>query len=85
MKTVMMLLMMYENRAVIPADRVAADWFDLSLDRFLRKQSSGSIPLPLIQMEGSRKSFKGVHVQDLTDYIDRKAAEARDDLQKLVA
>lgn len=85
MKTVMMLMMMYDNRPVIPADRVAADWFDLTLDRFLRKQSSGAIPLPVILMEESRKSFKGVHVQDLADFIDRKAAEAREDLQKLVA
>jgi hypothetical protein len=85
MKTLMMLMIMYDGRPFIPVDRVAKDWFHLSTDRFLRKQSDGLIPLPVVHLEESRKGHKCVALQDLADFLDKKAAEAREDMKKLVA
>ncbi|MGO4854464.1 pyocin activator PrtN family protein [Phaeovulum sp. W22_SRMD_FR3] len=76
--TVWLLMAQYDGRAMIPVDQVCKDFFGaLSLPVFLRKVSSGEIPLPLARMEGSQKSAKMVHINDLAIYIDARANEAR--------
>jgi hypothetical protein len=54
---------------MIQIDDVPRDYFShLELDKFLCKIAIGEIALPLVRMEKSQKSAKGVYVQDLADY-----------------
>jgi len=80
-----MPMIMYDARPFIPVDRVAKDWFHLSTDRFLRKKSDGLIPLPVVHLEEGRKGHKCVVLQDLADFLEKKAAEAREEMRKPVA
>lgn len=73
----MLLMAQYDSRAVIPAELVCRDYFPhLSVDKFIRKVSMGEIPLPLIRIEASQKAAKGVHLQDLADYLDARRQAA---------
>lgn len=77
MNTVFVLLAQYDSRAVIPIDLVCKDYFShLTPEKLLRKISTGEIRLPLVRMEGSQKSAKGVYVEDLAKYIDARRAAA---------
>ncbi len=74
----------YNARAVIPVDEVCRDYFPhLSTDKLIRKTSSGEIRIPLMRMEGSQKCAKGVHLQDLADYLDTRREAARKELAQL--
>lgn len=86
MKTLMLLMTQYDARAVIPVEIVCRDYFQhLTPDKFVRKCSSGEIRLPLVRMEGSQKAAKGVHLQDLADYLDRRREAARKEMEQLSA
>ena len=78
MNTALLLMARYEARAVIPVDLVVRDFFaHLSAEKFVRKCSAGEIKLPLVRIEaGSQKCAKGVHLQDLAQYIDARRAAA---------
>ena len=77
MKTIMLLMAQYESKAVIQADVVCKDYFPhLTPDKFIRKVSLGEIKLPLLRMESSQKTAKGIHIQDLADYLDMVRASA---------
>ena len=77
MNTMMMLAACYDGKPVIPIDVVCRDFFmHLTPQKLLRKVSDGSIALPLLRMEESQKSAKGVHVSDLAHYIDLRREEA---------
>jgi hypothetical protein len=77
MNTVFLLMAQFGARAVIPIDEVRREYFShLELDKLLRKISLGEIGLPLVRIEKSAKSAKGVYVQDLADYIDAQRAAA---------
>lgn len=77
MNTSFLLMAQYQGKAVIPLDDVARDYFPhLSADKLAKKALSGELPLPVIRIEGSQKAAKGVHLQDLADYIDRQRATA---------
>ncbi|WP_394892199.1 pyocin activator PrtN family protein [Mesorhizobium sp. AaZ16] len=72
LNTAFLLMAQYNGKAIIPLDEVRRDFFShLTLPKFLRKLSSGDIALPLMRIETSQKCAKGVHLQDLADYIDR--------------
>lgn len=74
----------YNGLAVIPVDAVCRDYFPhLSADKFVRKVSAGEINIPLIRMEGSQKCAKGVHLQDLAEYLDARRAAARKEAAQL--
>lgn len=84
MKTVFLLMAQYDAKAVIPVDVLVRDYFPhLSADKFIRKVSAGEINIPLIRMEGSQKAAKGVHLQDLADYIDARRAAAKKEVDQL--
>lgn len=85
MKTLMLLMTQYDGRAMIPLDAVARDWFNITPDKLLRKISAGDVHLPLIRMEASQKCAKGVHLQDLADYLDARRAAAVKEAQQLAA
>lgn len=71
MNTAFVLFAQYQT-AVIPAEKVARDYFRLSTEKFQRKCLSGEIPLPLVRMETSQKSARGVHLADLAAFLDRQ-------------
>ncbi|KAB5626307.1 Pyocin activator protein PrtN [Pseudomonas putida] len=78
MRTEFLLLAQYDGLAVIPLDRVCADYFPhLSPEKMKLKISRGEIRLPLIYIERSQKSARGVHLADLAAYIDARRAEAQ--------
>jgi hypothetical protein len=79
--TLFYLMGQYGMRAVISAEEVCRDYFaHLSLTKFIRKCDEGFIPLPLMKAEASNKSFRGVYIQDLADYIDSQRAAAKRDM-----
>ncbi|MBU68512.1 MAG: Pyocin activator protein PrtN [Cupriavidus sp.] len=84
MTTIFLLLAQYGATAVIPIDVVARDYFPhLSPEKLLRKISLGEIRLPVVRIEGSNKSAKGVHVEDLAGYIDERRAAAKKECEQL--
>jgi hypothetical protein len=84
MKTSFCLLALYDGLPVIPVDRVCRDFFShLSPDKFIRKCSSGEIRLPLLRIENSKQSAKGIHIQDLADYIDQRREAAQKELAQM--
>lgn len=84
MTTIFLLLAQYGATAVVPLDIVARDYFPhLSPEKLLRKISLGDIRLPVVRIEGSNKSAKGVHVEDLAKYIDERRAAAQKECSQL--
>ncbi|MER8612621.1 pyocin activator PrtN family protein [Mesorhizobium sp. M0435] len=83
LSTAFLLMAQYNGKAIIPLDEVRRDFFShLTLPKFLRKLSSGDIALPLMRIETSQKCAKGVHLQDLADYIDRRRQVAQRELPR---
>ncbi|MDN7744677.1 pyocin activator PrtN family protein [Burkholderia multivorans] len=77
MNTVFILMAQYGATAVVPVERVCRDYFShLTPEQLVRKVSLGEIALPLVRIEGSKKSAKGVHVEDLAKWIDARRAAA---------
>lgn len=77
MNTAFILLAQYGATAVIPLDQVCRDYFPhLKTDKLLAKINAGEISLPVVRIEGSQKSAKGVTVKALAEYIDERAAAA---------
>lgn len=70
----------YSCKVIIPLEDVRRDFFSqLTLQKMLRKLGSGDIALPGVRIENSQKCAKGIHLQDLAGYIDkRQAAAARE-------
>jgi hypothetical protein len=84
MKTVFFLMAQYDGLAVIPVEFVCRDYFrHLTVEKFLRKVLAGEIDLPVVRMETSQKSAKGIHVNDLAEYLDKQAAAARKECEQL--
>jgi len=84
MNTAFLLMAQYDGQAIIPAEKVCADYFPhLRTDQFVRKVGAGEIKLPLVRAETSQKSAKGVHLQDLADYLDGRRAAARKELEQM--
>lgn len=73
MKTLFLLMAQYDGRAIIPVEWVCRDFFShLTVAHFLKKTTRGEIKLPVIYIEPSQKAAKGIHVQDLAEYIDAR-------------
>lgn len=86
MKTVFGLMALYDGLPVIPVERVCADFFaPLTVAKFIEKTMSGEIGLPVVRMYGSQKAAKGVHINDLAEYLDKQAAAARKERDQLRA
>jgi hypothetical protein len=84
MKTSFLLLAQYDGVAVIPVEWVVRDYFrHLSEEKFLRKVLAGEIDLPVVRIETSQKSAKGIHVNDLAAYLDKQTAAARKECEQL--
>ncbi|WP_347929468.1 pyocin activator PrtN family protein [Pseudomonas helvetica] len=77
MNTLFLLMAQYEGRAVIPLDRVCADYMNLTVQRFKEKQLAGEIDIPIVRLGArSQKAGLGIHLKDLADYIDRQREKA---------
>ena len=73
LNTLFLLMAQYEGRVVVPAEIVCKDYFPhLSITKFLRKVNTREIDLPLTRAERSQKSARGVHLQDLAFYLDKR-------------
>lgn len=84
MKTAFILMAQYEGKAVIPVESVCADYFaPLTVEQFLRKALAGEIGLPVVRMYESQKAAKGVPVEDLAVYLDKRIASARKEAEQL--
>jgi hypothetical protein len=76
--TLFFLMGQYGSRAVIPAEDVRRDYFShLTLVNFLRKCDDGEIALTIMRAERSQKSARGIHIQDLANYIDGQRVRAK--------
>jgi hypothetical protein len=72
----------YDGQVIIPLERICSDYFThLTPEKLKMKVAAGQIDLPLIKLERSQKSARGVHVSDLADYLDalRRSAKAEHD------
>ncbi|WP_176322696.1 pyocin activator PrtN family protein [Burkholderia vietnamiensis] len=77
MNTAFLLMAQYGATAIVPVELVCRDYFShLTVPQFVRKVSAGDIAIPLVRMEKSQKAAKGVHIQDLANYIDERRAAA---------
>ncbi|MGY3610459.1 MULTISPECIES: pyocin activator PrtN family protein [unclassified Bradyrhizobium] len=84
LNTAFLLMAQYGPRAIIPLDDVRRDYFShLDLSKFIRKINEGEIRLPLVRIEDSQKSAKGIHLQDLADYLDARREEAKKELKQV--
>jgi hypothetical protein len=84
MKTSFLLMAQYDGLAMIPVEWVCRDYFrHLTVEKFLRKVLVGEISLPIVRIESSQKSAKGVHVNDLAAYLDKQADAARKECEQL--
>ena len=74
----------YGGAAVIPLEQVRRDYFGhLTIPKLLQKILAGQIKLPIVRIEDSQKAARGVHLQDLADYIDLQRAKAAKEVQQL--
>jgi hypothetical protein len=84
MNTTFLLMAQYNGLAVIPVEYVCRDYFrHLTVEKFLRKVLAGEIPLPIVRMESSQKCAKGVPINDLAAYLDKKIAAAQKECEQL--
>ncbi|MBS0535246.1 MAG: pyocin activator PrtN family protein [Proteobacteria bacterium] len=67
----------YGGRTVVPLALVCRDFFPhLTEEKLLRKCLRGDLALPVVRIERSQKSARGVHLIDLANYIDARRAAA---------
>jgi len=77
MTTSFILMAQYNGRAIIPLDQVCKDYFThLTPEMFQRKVLAGQIRIPITRLEPSQKSAKGVHINDLAEYLEAQRAAA---------
>lgn len=82
MKTAFMLLARYDGLPIIPIETICADYFShLTPEKFMRKVALREIDLPVVRMEESKRSARGVHVNDLAAFLDRQTEAARRELK----
>ena len=75
--TLFLLLAQYSGRTVVPLDAVCRDFFGhLTERKLLQKCLRGDIRLPIVRIETSQKSARGVHLSDLAAYIDKRREAA---------
>ena len=84
MNTSFLLMAQYGGKPVIPIEDVCRDLFThLTPEKLVRKISAGEIAIPLVRMEASQKSAKGVHLTDLAAYIDARREAALKECRQL--
>ncbi|MGV6475406.1 pyocin activator PrtN family protein [Azotobacter vinelandii] len=85
MNTIFLLMAQYNGQAIIPLERVCEDYFfHLTPEKMKLKVAAGEIDLPLVKMENSQKSARGVHLTDLAAYLDAQHLKAKSEHDKLM-
>ncbi len=85
MQTIFLLMAQYNGSAIVPLDRVCADYFShLTPEKMKKKVAGGEIDLPLVQIEASQKAARGVHLTDLAAYLDNLHSKAKAEHEKLM-
>ncbi|MDK1394809.1 hypothetical protein QF008_001325 [Pseudomonas protegens] len=85
MNTLFLLMAHYNGQAVIPLDRVCADYMHLTVEKFKRKRLDGEIDIPIVRLGAdSQKAALGIHLKDLATYIDRQREAAIREQSKLL-
>lgn len=85
MNTLFLLMAQYNGLAVIPLDRVCADYMNLTVEKFKQKRLSGEIDVPVVRLgANSQKAGLGIHLKDLADYIDRQREKAAKEQNQLM-
>ncbi|OCX19594.1 pyocin activator PrtN family protein [Pseudomonas graminis] len=85
MKTLFLLMAQYDGQVIIPLERICSDYFThLTPDVMKMKVAAGQIDLPLVKLEQSQKSARGVHVNDLADYLDARHRSAKAEHDQLM-
>jgi hypothetical protein len=75
--TSFLLLALFQGKTIVPLEEVQKAFFPhLSVEKLLRKALRGDLPLPIVRIERSQKSARGVHLSDLAEYIDKRRAAA---------
>lgn len=71
LNTAFLLTTQIDGRAIIPIETVCEDYFShLTPPKFLRKLGAGDIALPVMRIENSQQCAKGIHLQDLANYLE---------------
>lgn len=84
MNTAFLLMAQYNGAAVIPLEKVCADYFShLTPQQLARKATAGEIALPVVRIEISQKAARGVYLTDLANWIDERRAAARKECDQL--
>jgi hypothetical protein len=84
MNTAFLLMAQYSGRAIIPLDMVCRDFFsNMKMEQFVRKLGAGEIKLPVVRMDASQKAAKGIHLQDLAEYLDERRKAAKRELEQM--
>jgi Pyocin activator protein PrtN len=84
MNTAFLLMAQYNGAAVIPVDLVCRDYFPhLTTEKFVRKALAGEIDLPIVRLEKSQKSARGVPLADLAAYLDKQIEQSRKERDKM--
>lgn len=80
MNTAFLLMAQYDGMAVIPLEAVCRDYFShLTPTQLIHKADRGEVKLPLVRVEASKKAARGVHINDLANWIDaRREAACRE-------
>jgi hypothetical protein len=85
MNTAFILMAQYNGLAIIPLERVCTDYFShLTPEKMKLKVAAGDIDLPLVRLESSQKSARGVHLNDLAAYLDAQHLKAKTEHAKLM-
>jgi len=78
LNTAFLLMARYNGKVIIPLKDVCRDYFSqLAPTIMLRKIGASAIALPVVRIDvKSQKSAKGIHLQDLADYLDKRRQAA---------
>ncbi len=75
----------YDGQVIIPLERICSDYFThLTPEKLKRKVLAGAIDLPIVALEHSQKSARGIHVNDLADYLDARHRSAKAEHDRLM-
>jgi hypothetical protein len=84
MNTLFLLMAQYNGRAIVPVDEVCRDYFaHLTPQKFMRKVDLGDLAIPVVRIEDSQKSAKGVHLEHLAAYIDERKEIAHKEFRQI--
>lgn len=84
MNTSFLLMAQYNGAAVIPLEAVCRDYFaHMTPQQLVRKATAGDIDLPIVRIEHSQKSARGVYLADLAKWIDARREAAQRECDQL--